>query len=573
MRHAEDKVRSEEERRSRHPERKNAEKLERAKRRCEQIRQIIASMDPANLNTSGETPVNAGASSSNIDASMSVLHPSAETIQLLSNAIAGCLQPCSLINKILCDIIGMVPQPAGDLVAPPAPATGTDQQQQTEIPRQNSATTTSDLSTPVTGNQSSQEIEALFKEAAKELEKMNEIVNNGRAPMEGTSSSSMTSSMTGTTQVERIFKNITDSAMSNATLVNVGPEDYEDEPDVADGPEKSPEHDFKMVTPPKSMRSRESSIEVHDVNSMMSDDSRDWTILDAATNEQEESIAVEEEMSLMPDSRPVNPSSGAVPKGAYSPFEKPVVVEEQNESIKSVSIETQTPTSLMSIAGAAAVSQEEVHASIQQSIETAGKLNEIVKHYVASAQQSLSNIPTPEVVQVKAPEIVHPVKSAEPMQPAPERIIPITVEAPKPPAPQPQVKLPEVNYHRLEHFLPSAMPPKPVEAIRPTAPSFWDNPMNYAPKPAARQPPATAASSSSSPATATPANLIARLTQPPKWTPPKMGPAVIVYDPNPKINTAVHTMINMGFSNEGKWLIRLSFDKRIKHFLSFQAAG
>jgi hypothetical protein len=39
--------------------------------------------------------------------------------------------------------------------------------------------------------------------------------------------------------------------------------------------------------------------------------------------------------------------------------------------------------------------------------------------------------------------------------------------------------------------------------------------------------------------------------------PEQFEPAVIVYDPNPKINAAVHTMINMGFTNEDNWLTQL----------------
>lgn len=431
------------------------------------------------------------------------MHPSPETIRLLSNAIAGCLQPCSLINKILNEIIGMVPHPAGEI----APQASNDQQQQTEVPRQNTATNTSDMNTPTTGHPSSQEIEALFKEAAKELEKMNEIVNSSKA-MEA-SAGSGTSSMTGITQVERVFHNITDSAISNATLIGVDAPDYVD--DDADGAArgKSPdvEDDYKIVTPPKSMRSRESSIEVHDENSMMSEDSRDWTMLDAIDQEDAET----ENEPSMPPAAIEKPSVEAVPvpKVDYNPFAS-------KESTPSVSIETQTPSAILSMTDPSGLSQSQ---SIQKSIETVEQMNEIVKNSVALAQKSLESFQKPaEVIPIQvqppsAPEVVK-------------------VDAPRPSAPE--VKKSEIQ-------LPAA--PKPAT---PTA--------------AIRQP------MFNIPSASTPANMMAnrlstgatRKVSPTeaKWTPPKVGPAVIVYDPNPKINASVHTMINMGFSNEGGSAIR-----------------
>lgn len=526
MRNAEEKVRSEEERRARYPEkyeRKNAERLERAKKRCEQIRQIIGSMDPANLNTaSQETSFNVGASTSaeqtSADPSLAVLHPSPETIRLLSTAIAGCLQPCSLINKILNEIIAFVPQPAAEATSQASAQTSSDQQQQTEIPRQTTATNTSDLNTPTTGHPSNQEIEALFKEAAKELEKMNEIVNNSKA-MDG-STNSLASSMTGITQVERVFQNITDSAISNATIINSGPPEYEDQIDnvATRGTSPQVEDDYKIVTPPKSMRSRESSIEVHDVNSMMSDDSRDWTMLDAVGNDDEgdNSIKAQEEVSIPSSPRIVNPESGAVPKESSNPFRV-------EPMITSVSTETQTPTSLASIASAVS-SQEEMNASIRQSIATVGQMNDIVKNSIASAQESLKSIPKTRVVQIQ---------TVEP-------------EAPRPSAPapvQPILRLPQINLQRIDHFIPHVI--APVASAPPPA-----MPAQASPMPAVRQAPSQP---SNIPSTSTTANVNAtRTSEAPKWKPSAMGPAVIVYDPNPKINAAVHTMINMGFSNEGK---------------------
>lgn len=468
MRNAEEKLRSGEK-----YERKNAERLERAKKRCEQIRQIIGSFDPANLSPSS---VNMEASTSSappsappsIDESLALLRPSAETIRLLSNAIAGCLQPCNLINKILNEIIGMVPQPTAENSVPVN--SSTDQDQQTiEIPRQNTATNTSDLNTPIVSDHPpNQEIEALFKEAAKELEKMNDIVN---ASKNGTTSGSLTSSTTGITQVERVFSSFTDSAISDATIVNNIASDFVDAVDEASM--RLPDHGFNIVSPPKSLRSRESSIEIHDVNSIMSsDDSRDWTMLDAVNDQEDESM-VQDSM----------PSKAQNTEQNFK--DNSCVSEEKTESIKSVETQTSTPI-LSGFNSSSEVSQEQVQASVKMSIETAGKMNDLVLSSLASAQQSLSSIQVPVSSQfgnVLAPQII------------------------------------------------------------PSAPEIVDRPK------------ASSVPTLVLPSASTPANLMAnRLSagnQAPHSKPSSVGPAVIVYDPNPKINSSVNQMIGMGFSNEG----------------------
>jgi hypothetical protein len=43
----------------------------------------------------------------------------------------------------------------------------------------------------------------------------------------------------------------------------------------------------------------------------------------------------------------------------------------------------------------------------------------------------------------------------------------------------------------------------------------------------------------------------------PEAGPGAVGPAVIVYDSNPKINRSIHAMVEMGYSNEGNWLTQL----------------
>ncbi|CRK90994.1 CLUMA_CG004682, isoform A [Clunio marinus] len=496
MKQAEDKLRHEEERHQRHPEkleRKTAERLERAKKRYEQFRQLItASMDPANLSAAAEVMNNFAPSTStaptseNVD-SMAMMHPSAETIRLLSSAIAGCLQPCNLINKILNEIIGMVPQPSGgeDSSGSSAPQTSSDQQQQTEVPKQNTATNTSDLNSPATGHPSNEEIEALFKEAAKELEKMNEIVNNGKMS-ESFASLASSSTTTGETQIEKTFTNITDSAISNATVINA-PMSVEEKNDQGEG------DDLMSFT---QARSRESSIEVHDINSMISEDSRDWTMLDApggddvdvtisddaAEEEAVQNVAETEATQIVAEEIPEKPSTGAIPKK---------IEPTKDESIKtaSVSIETQTQSSLMIDA------EKSQAASIHKSIQTAEQINEIVKDSIATAQAAIKSIPT----QVEEPQQAVQVEVAA--------AAPIKVEtAPKPAARGPLIlNMKETNPANLRATRNSSVAAKP--ASRPTSSS--------------------------------------------------VGPAVIVYDANPKINAAVHQMMNMGFSNEEGWLTQL----------------
>lgn len=567
MRHAEEKVRAEEERRSRHPEkyeRKNAERLERAKKRCEQIRQIIGSLDPANLSHASASTSNCTASNSaessvppTVDPSLALWSPSAETIRLLSNAIAGCLQPCNLINKILNDIEKYVaPHPSEDVSAPPpTPATaGTDQQQQTEFPRQNSATNTSNMSTPaIPAHSSSQEIEALFKEAAKELEKMNEIVNNNKSLMG--SSGSLVSTASAFTQVEQSSA-FTDSTHSEATVINMPSAEVAasvDSIDNARAPSPNDEFDFKILTPPKrEMRSRESSIEVHDVNSMMSDDSRDWTMLDHITNE-------EGDVSYAETDPFISSTSNAAQKGVPTELAS-ASSDSKNTSLKSVTAETQTPTSLLSNASVG-MTREEVRSSIQKSIETVGELSDMVKNSVALAQQSLQSVQQPPAPHVAAPEMQPILRLRRCDDTA-------TVEAPiaSAPAPPKQVR---IDTSELNNFIrkeaDSISPPTPkIEVPRSGAADVRRDPRielifrpNEAPAPqqpqvapvvAPRQPPVLGTLSA-----LTQANLAAnRLSTGARPKTVAAGPAVVVYDPNPKINSSVHQMMGMGFSNEGE---------------------
>lgn len=398
LKHLEEKCSKEGYRSSEKREHKQAERLEKAKRRVEQIRSIIGSIDPANLNSTNNsneqtTDFNVGASTSASD--NAAIHPSPETIRVLSSAIAGCLQPCNLINKILNEVIGMIPQ----MEVLPPPYT---ENQQSESPKQQTsqATNTSDANSPVAVRQASHEIEALFKEAAKELEKMNEIVNCSKSVMETSSTGSSSTGATAETQIERTFANITDSAISNATVINVDPRDATD--GNASMFMSLMDDEFKSATPSKLMRSRESSIEVHDVNSMISDDSRDWTILD-----QEEDMPAEVEPANipLPDVRVVNAALGAIPKKLSVDNGSQVDVDLPAKQ-ESISIETQTPTSLLSDA-----TQQELQASVQKSIE-------IVQKSIESIQKTMENAKEkslPPVEQKVLTEIVaQPVEEVVP---------------------------------------------------------------------------------------------------------------------------------------------------------------
>jgi hypothetical protein len=158
LRNLEDSCRNESERSRKHGEKrehKKSERLERAKRRVDQIRSIIGSIDPANLDYEVS-----GLATADQPSTSTAVTPSPELIHLLSTTIAGCLQPCTLINKVLNEIMTMIPQ-LNDIQQPQQ--SSADQQQQTEIPLQTTATNTSDVSSPVQEHQSNQEIEALFK--------------------------------------------------------------------------------------------------------------------------------------------------------------------------------------------------------------------------------------------------------------------------------------------------------------------------------------------------------------------------------------------------------------------------
>ena len=530
MRSAEEKLRCEAERHSRCSdkyERKNAERLERAKKRCDQIRQIIGSslgsFDPANLSFGQENSSNSGAATSSdagpippaVNQALDIVNATPEIIRLVSNAVlTGCLQPANLINKLLTEIIGMIPPvpteyaeqgTSGQSTSGQASqsSSGNDQQQQTEVPRQHMATNTSDMTSPIAGHPANEEIRALFKEAAKELEKINEIANSSKTMESSTiSAGSAGSSSSVITQIERVVKNLTDSTISNATVVNVDPKGANVNPpevETVDARAISPEIEetFKIVTPPKSLlRSRESSIEVHDVNSMMSDDSRDWTMLDAATNEHDEEASFMSAFNRsLPATSPTKETETSIESGKNS------------DSIKSISTETQTQSS--------SLSHDQLRASLQKSLEAVGEMRDMVKNSVAMSQKTLDDVQEPEDgirVYPYNPSI-NLIDSERKATSVASQAAPVSSS----------VGSQAVNVTEAKPSAP------PIDEAR----QIW--------------PPVSFSSSIAS----TQANLKAQSST---ETKPKVQsePAVVVYDPNPKINAAVHTMLAMGFSNDGE---------------------
>lgn len=402
----------------------------------------------------------------NID-STAVMHPSSDTIRLLSTAISSVLQPCNLINKILGEVINMVPS-ASKLQESPSQST----EKQPEIVKQNTATNTSDNPTPaMRAGPSNQEIEALFKEAAKELEKMNEIVNFSTNKIPSLTSS-MTSTSTGATQIERatsplLLQSTEADQVDNAENAQIEKESMTES-----------QGDFsyqKIDSPSKSMLSRESSIEIRGETS---DDSREWTILDA--------------QSLLPSIPPrlVNKKTGAIPKG--------IVISDSSDS-------ENEGDAFMSSSGETVKTDDSTKFIANE--KTSSELNKIQK------PTEITEVPVPIEEAPKAPEI-----------PARNNIWKITAQPE-----ETSVQSPLVSYQKITPIVVQQTP-----ELYPKLPSAF-------------------------PLASTPANMKANRysTVAPSAPTVKFGPAVVQYDPNPKINTAIHTMMNMGFSNDGDWLTQL----------------
>ena len=373
----------------------------------------------------------------------------------ISNDIANCLQFCNLINKALHKVYAVVPQLMEQMNDITNNINYQDQQQQTKIPNGTMATKTSNPKTAILHCNINQEIEELFTEATKELE------NNNNNKMEPSTSSNFTE----ITQIERVFQNLNESAMSDATIVGMNSSSLS-------------EKHFKDIATSQSMRSLGSSIEIHDGSSVLSDDSHDWTIMS------------QDELFVEPIQRNVDPKTGAIPKNSYQ-----VDVEiQKDDSIKSVSIENQTSTSILS-----GNNQQELEAPVEKSPDIEQKSIENIHKSIETSnfemsENSLHNdVPNEQSKSVDEKEVL--IEQAE---------VVIVIDS-------------EVNMRQYQD-------------------SIYQNEQSTA-----QIIPETSKSN-------TTATIMLDINEKPQQ---KLEPPVIAYDPNPKINSAVYTMMKLGFSNEG----------------------
>ncbi|CAO1326604.1 unnamed protein product [Diamesa serratosioi] len=242
----------------------------------------------------------------------------------------------------------------------------------------------------------------------------------------------------------------------------------------------------KIDSPSKSMRSRESSIEVRGETS---DDSREWTILDA----QESSPP-----SIAP--RLVNKKSGAVPKG--------IVISDSSDS-------ENEDDAFMTSSGETVKTDDSTKFIANE--KTSSELNKIQK------PTEVTKVPVPIGEAPKAPET-----------PAFDNIWKLT-----PQSEQSSVQSPHIIYNKITPTFEQKTP-----ELYPNLPPIF---------PLATTPANMKANRYSMNST----SQIEAVATTPSAPIVKFGPAVVQYDPNPKINTAVHTMMNMGFSNDGGWLTQL----------------
>ncbi|CAG9799859.1 unnamed protein product [Chironomus riparius] len=360
----------------------------------------------------------------------------------ISNEIVKCLQLCDFIYKALNEANAVIPQLVEKVNDISAKIDSTDQQQQAEVPI--NTINKSKFNCRLLDCNPDQEINDWFKEAG------NESTNVNNTKMEPSTSSNFTEM----TQIERIFKNLDESAMSDVTIVDTTSSNHLDST-------------LNEVTPSKSMESLGSSIEIHDDSSVLSDDSRDWTILS------------QDEFNTEPTPRNVDAKTGAVPKSFHQAF-----IDDEIPQIESISNKNRTFRSRWreidqhKLKASADIDQKSIK-NIHKSIDTIDVVKSENSQHIDSPHEQDKSA-TEKEVPIEHPEVIADIDS-------------------------------EVNGHHYE---------QPTAPIAPTT---------------------------------------------------SHEPVVTAYDPNPKINTAVYTLMKFGFSNEDNWLTQLmiNLDGDLSKALSF----
>lgn len=429
-------------------------------RRCEKVRRMFQTvMDPANLSSTitneaaGPSQVPTTSTGTNPDvvdssAPPSLIYPSPEQIKQLTTVISNVLQPCNLINKILGDVIGTI--------IPPAPVQQQQQQPQQATPMSSSAPPTQDppatpansegsatpsgLGLTVAQNddlikkitESCNQIlssQNLMQDALKNLQSQDSLAEKNEEVIKKISESA-NSLFDSQNTVKNILASMNSSSASGETLIEMPIPSAPVEPNSSISLN---EDSILVVTPPLgSLRSRESSIEVQENASMMSDDGdREWTIIEDEN-----------------DTGSPKKYTGAIPKRSIS------LMESSEDEIDEIPVP-----------GAAPVEPKMVAVTLTST-------NPVTSLANLNAQRSMSSTASQAQsstsIQVQTEPAITPQKQSET-----------------------QTEIPQA---------PQTAQTQTIGAV---------------------------------------------------------GPAVIVYHEEPKINRAVHAMVDMGYSNEDNWLTQL----------------
>lgn len=488
-------------------------------------------MDPANLSstitTEGvgaqktATTSSAGPTSFAPESEpVSLIYPSPDQIKQLTTVISNVLQPCNLINKILGDVIGTI-------IPPQVP-----QNSAQETPK------TPANSEDVTVAQNDELIRKITESCNQILNSQN-LVQDALKNLQGSQENLDASANQAAMRNDEVIKKISESANSLIDSQNVvkgilesmngsqttgltsssGSADTQIEVEMVPVPgnfslgsnNKEPsltEDSILVVTPPaSSMRSRESSIEVHDANSMSDDGDRSWTIID---------------------------DTGSPKK---SPKESP---------------------------------------KYTGAIPKSGRIC-----LLESSEDEMDEIPIP-VIFSPSPPVTAPIQASAPIRVSPEPVqasAPIRVSSEPIQVPAPVPALIRVSLEPVQASAPLPLQvPAPVEKstettnIAVTTASTITEPIGSLANLMASRPTSSTGSqvqSSSASIQVQTEPRVSSQTQSQTQTDQAnqaaqtqtigqaVGPAVIVYHENPKINRAVHTMVEMGYSNEDNWLTQL----------------